>query len=198
MRARLALLASATVCEIREVKLSAKPAQMISASPKGTVPVVILNDGTVIEESLDIMHWALRRHDPDLWLERENADFIATNDGPFKHHLDRYKYPERHASDPLEHREKAMQMLKPLELRLTRSANLCGEQMGITDAAIMPFIRQFAETDRAWFDKQPMLSLQAWLARHLASDLFARCMTRLAPWQAGDDPILFPTEGEAT
>ena len=191
MRARLALLASGTEVELREVKLSAKPDHLLVISPKGTVPVLLLDDGTVIEESLDIMHWALGRSDPDGWLEREDADLIARNDGPFKHALDRYKYPDRHDCDPLEHRAHGLAMLRDLEERLARQSGLSGDVMGLTDAAIMPFVRQFAMTDRDWFDAQTLPHLQAWLNRHLASDLFARCMVRPEPWQPGDEPIVF-------
>ena len=189
MRARLALLASGTGVELREVKLSAKPDHLLEISPKGTVPVLLLEDGTVIEESLDIMHWALGRSDPDGWLEREDADLIASNDGPFKHALDRYKYPDRHDSDPLEHRADGLAMLRDLEERLAQHSNLSGDPMGLTDAAIMPFVRQFAMVNRDWFDAQDLPHLQAWLHRHLASDLFARCMVRPKPWKPGDEPL---------
>lgn len=195
IRARLALLASETACEVREVKLSAKPAEMIEASSKGTVPVLVLRDGTVIDESLDIMHWALRCNDPCDWLLHKDEALIAANDGPFKHHLDRYKYPERHASDPIEHRAAGSAMLVRLEERLSSSINLCGDAMGITDAAIVPFVRQFAQTDRAWFDAQALPSVQSWLDRHTKSILFDRVMVRLAPWRAGDMPVPFPFVG---
>ena len=191
MRARLALLASGTGVELREVKLSDKPDHLLEISPKGTVPVLVLEDGEVIEESLDIMHWALARSDPYGWLEGEDADLIARNDGPFKHALDRYKYPDRHGSDPLEHRADGLAMLRDLEDRLARHSSLSGDAMGLTDAAIMPFVRQFAMTDRAWFDAQTLPHLRAWLDRHLASDLFARCMVRPKPWKPGDEPIVF-------
>jgi len=152
IRARLALLASGTVCEIREVKLSAKPAEMLALSPKATVPVLLSPDGRVIEESLDIMRWALARNDPEGWLDRSDELLIACNDGPFKHHLDRYKYPDRHDADPAEHRAAALDLLRPLEARLLASPYLCGDAMGLADAALMPFVRQFAQTDLAWFD----------------------------------------------
>ncbi|MEJ5979020.1 glutathione S-transferase [Novosphingobium sp. PS1R-30] len=192
MRARLALLVSATTCEIREVKLSQKPAELIAASPKATVPVLVLPGGGVVEESREIMAWALAQRDPEGWLDREDRNLIEMNDGPFKHHLDRYKYPERHGSQPGEHRAAALELLRGLEARLALQTNLCGDLRGLTDAAIFPFVRQFAETDRAWFDAQPLPHLQAWLARHLASELFAAIMLRLQPWQPEDAPILFP------
>jgi glutathione S-transferase len=191
MRARLALLASGTVCEIREVKLSAKPSEMLEASPKGTVPVLLLPDGQVIDESLVIMRWALGRNDPLDWLKSGDPDLIEANDGPFKYHLDRYKYPERHQSSPEEHFEAVRAHLEALEARLTATRNLCDDAASLTDMALFPFIRQFAEADRERFDKQPWPHLQDWLSRHLASPLFAAAMVRPAPWQAGDQPIIF-------
>nr|WP_245842963.1 glutathione S-transferase [Sphingomonas laterariae] len=192
MRARMALLISGTACFIREVKLSHKPEELIAASPKATVPVIVRADGGVIEESLAIMRWALARNDPEGWLEREDRVLIETNDGPFKHHLDRYKYPERHASDPAEHRAAGMALLGVLEARLAARANLCGDARGLTDIAIFPFVRQFAETDRTWFDAQPLPRLQAWLSDHLQSMLFSEIMVRLEPWRPGDAPLIFP------
>ena len=192
MRARLALLASGTVCAIREVKLSAKPAALIAASAKATVPVLVLADGRVIDQSLDIMRWALGRHDPEHWLDHADAALIATNDGAFKHHLDRYKYPHRHGSDPIEHRTAGLAILGRLDTKLASARYLGGPARGLTDAALFPFVRQFAETDRPWFDAQPLPHVQAWLADHLAWPLFERAMVRLDPWQADDAPILFP------
>jgi len=194
MRARLALMVSGTACTIREVKLSRKPAELIAASPKATVPVIVKADGGVIEQSLEIMRWALERNDPEDWLAREDRALIEANDGPFKHHLDRYKYPHRHGSDPAEHRAAALDLLGALEERLASQANLCGDERGITDAAIFPFVRQFAETDRAWFDAQPLPGLQAWLRGHLSSPLFSAIMVRLEPWQPGDAPLEFAAE----
>ena len=152
MRARLALAISGTVCELREVKLSAKPAAMLAASPKGTVPVLVLPDGQVIEQSLEIMRWALAQGDPEGWLCRDDPALIARNDGAFKHDLDRYKYPERHSSDPLVHRESGLAFLRELDARLAAHGQLCGAKRGITDTAIMPFVRQFASVDAAWFE----------------------------------------------
>ena len=191
MRARLASFVSGTTCEIREVKLSAKPDAMTEASPKATVPVLVLPDGRVIDESLDIMRWALGQNDPEGWLARDDADLVAANDGPFKQDLDRYKYPDRHGSDADEHRAAGLCQLRTLDERLARHDNLCGETMGLADAAIYPFVRQFAETDRAWFDAQPIPHLHAWLGRHLASPLFDAIMERRDPWGPGDAPILF-------
>lgn len=193
MRARMALVASGTTVHIREVKLSNKPAELLAASPKATVPVLVCANGRVIAESLEIMHWALERNDPENWLRHQDPALIEANDGAFKHHLDRYKYPERYGSNPTEHRTAGVELLRPLEARLAVHDNLCGNKRGLTDVALFPFIRQFAETDRAWFDAQPLPRLQAWLSRHLASPLFETIMLRLAPWQPGDAAIEFPS-----
>ncbi|WP_313433985.1 glutathione S-transferase [Novosphingobium sp.] len=191
MRARLALLVSGAACVLREVKLSAKPSEMLEASPKGTVPVLVLPDGMVIDQSLDIMRWALQRNDPESWLARDDAALIATNDGPFKHDLDRYKYPERHGSDALVHRESGLTYLRELDARLEQGGQLCGKARGMADAAIMPFVRQFAATDPDWFAEQPLPFLHKWLGDHLASPLFTATMLRLTPWRPGDEQIRF-------
>ena len=192
MRARLALAVSGARCELREAKLRAKPASMLAASPKGTVPVLVLPDGTVIDESLDIMRWALARCDPEGWLARDDAALIAANDQGFKRDLDRYKYPERHDADPLEHRERGLIFLHELDARLSNGGQLCGVARGFVDAAMMPFVRQFAAVDQQWFAVQHLPHLQTWLSEHLASDLFHAAMIRVAPWSPGDAPVLFP------
>ena len=191
IRARLALAVSGTRCELREVKLSAKPQAMLDASPKGTVPVLVLPDGTVIDESLGIMRWALANRDPEGWLMRHDAALIEANDGRFKHHLDRYKYPDRHGADPLLHRESGLAFLREIDGRLAGAGQLCGPARGLADAAIMPVVRQFAAIDREWFDTRPLPQLKVWLAGHLASRLFAATMTRVAPWSPGDPPVGF-------
>jgi glutathione S-transferase len=189
----MALLVSGQACQIREVVLRDKPSQMIAASPKATVPVLVLADGRVIDESLDIMRWALGQNDPEDWLGGEEAELIAQNDGPFKQHLDRYKYATRHGSDPIAHREAALAILTGLEARLKDRGNLCRESRSLADMAIMPFVRQFAATDRDWFAVQPLPRLQAWLTRHEASALFEQAMVRLPPWRQGDAPVVWPT-----
>src|SRR3546814_8484443 len=147
IRARLALLVSRQAVELREVVLRDKPAALREASPKATVPVLILSDGQVVDQSLDIMHWALDRSDPESWMTPQDAALIAVNDGPFKHHLDRTKYPERYGCDPAPHRAAALHLLHALDARLRLSAQLCGATRGLTDMAIFPFVRQFAATD---------------------------------------------------
>lgn len=192
MRARMALWISGIVCELREVKLAAKPAELLAASAKGTVPVLVLPDGRVIDESLAIMRCALERHDPEGWLAGEDRALIEANDGPFKHALDRYKYPSRYpGAAPDEHRAQGLLFLRELEQRLDGSNNLAGPRRTLTDIALFPFVRQFAYTDRDWFVAQPLPRLHAWLDRHLASDLFAAVMPKYAPWKAGDPPVRF-------
>jgi glutathione S-transferase len=158
MRARMAMAMaiSGVAFDLREIKLSAKPQAVLEASPKGTVPVLILPDGTVIDESLDIMRWALMQHDPEDWLARDDAALVAANDGGFKHALDRYKYPERYDGDALIHRACGLAFLVTLDHRLSSERQLGGPTRGLTDAAIMPFVRQFAGVDRSWFDALPL------------------------------------------
>jgi glutathione S-transferase len=195
MRARLALAASETDCILREVKLANKPAELVAASPKSTVPVLVLGTGEVLEESLDIMRWALERNDPQGWLHADQAEtelLIETNDGAFKHHLDRYKYADRHGADPAEHRSAGLAILAGLEPRLAAQPELCGEHMSLADAALLPFVRQFAQVDRAWFDGQPLPNLRRWLERHLGSPIFDRISLRVRPWSEGDAPVRFP------
>lgn len=183
IRARLALAVSGIAVEHREVRLRDKPAEMLAASPKGTVPVLVLPDGRVIDESIDIMRWALGRNDPEGWLAGDAAALIATNDGPFKHHLDRYKYPERYAADGVDHRAAGLGMLGVLEERLAQGACLGGARFGLADAAILPFVRQFAAVDREWFGAQDLPRVQAWLAAFVALRLFERVMAVREPWQ---------------
>lgn len=185
IRARLALAVSGIAVEHREVKLRDKPAAMLAASLKGTVPVLVLPDGAVIDESLDIMRWALVRNDPEDWLSGDEPSLIATNDGAFKHHLDRYKYPDRYPADGVDHRAAALAILHGLEARLGEHAYLSGARFGLTDAAILPFVRQFAAVDREWFDVQDLARVQGWLEAGLGSALFARVMVVREPWRGG-------------
>ncbi len=180
----MALHVSGVSYEHREVVLRDKPAQMLEASPKGTVPVLQLDSGRVLEESLDIMHWALSVRDPEAWLQRQDADLLASNDGPFKHHLDRYKYATRYEdADPVTHRTQAIQHVMALEERLASQKFLCGERRGFADIAIFPFVRQFANADRAWFDQQPVPRARGWLQSLTSSDLFEAIMAKHEPWR---------------
>ncbi len=199
MRARLAVLASGVRCELREIVLRDKAPEFLGASPKGTVPVVVTPDGRVIEESLDVMHWALAQNDPEDWLGAgpssgdEMEALIAECDGPFKKALDRYKYATRYeGADPLAERAKAQTFLRKLDGRLAGQPYLTGSKISLADMAIVPFVRQFANVDRAWFDAQPWPHLIGWLEAFLASGRFEAIFKKYPKWQAGDAPTVFP------
>lgn len=205
MRARLSLIASQQQCELREIVLRDKPQDMLDASPKGTVPVMILPDGTAIDESLDIMVWALHRSDPDNMLprepdkRREMIDFVSALETGFKGHLDRYKYADRYQKenngegvDAEWHRTQAMAFLDRFETRLVQSRNLFGDNQTLADIATAPFVRQFANTDRDWFSKQAPPKLKNWLQRFLESDLFQNGFKKYPVWQTGSQGIIFP------
>jgi glutathione S-transferase len=195
MRARLALHASGIAMEHREVVLKNKPVHMLALSPKGTVPVLWLPDaqgtvgGQVLEQSQDIMLWALSQHDPLSWLPASDAGrsdaltLIAHNDGPFKRQLDRYKYPNRSGLETgTADRDEAAIWLHTLDARLRAQPFLAGEHFGLADAAVAPFVRQYAHTDPGWFAAQAWPSLIAWLAAFEGSALFAAIMVKHEPW----------------
>ena len=191
MRARLALRVSGVTYEHREVALKAKPAEMLAVSPKGTVPVLCLPSGQVLEQSLDIMQWALQHNDPGGWLPQRaelrawTDEAIATNDGAFKTHLDRYKYPQRFGlQDGLAHRDLGAAVLTRWQQVLAQQAFLAGDRWGLADACLAPFVRQFARTDRAWFDAQPWPQLLAWLVAFENSEAFLAVMHKHPLWGA--------------
>lgn len=186
MRARMALLRAGIEFDAHEIVLRDKPAEMLARSPKGTVPVLVLPDGEVLEQSLDIMQWAFSAHDPSgEWTraqQPENLALLSACDGPFKHHLDRTKYPERfYGADPASHRAQAVEvLLRPLDAHLQQSAQLGGDRPCATDLAIFPFVRQFAAVDPAWFEERlPLPALKAWLAGWLSHPLFTAAMAKL-------------------
>jgi glutathione S-transferase len=182
----MALLVSSVAFDLREVLLRDKPPELLAVSPKSTVPVLVLPDGRVIDESLDVMRWALAQNDPESWLDGADDALIAANDGPFKAALDRYKYPHRYGVDPLAHRDAAMSHLATLDSRLGDAAYLCGASGGLTDFALFPFVRQFAATDQLWFDRINLPHLREWLNRMMANPLFIEAMVRHPRWVAGD------------
>ena len=199
MRARMGLWASGIIVELREIVLRDKPVHMLEVSPKGTVPVMILPDGRVIDESLDIMLWALGQCDPHGWLAPQTGtrddmlSLIEELDGSFKHHLDRYKYATRFDDvDEVAHRSMAMIALASLIARLELSPNLFGDRVSLADIALFPFVRQFANTDRDWFDANAPEPLRHWLVRHENSDLFAQIFLKWPVWHEGDPVTLFP------
>ncbi|QPF72375.1 glutathione S-transferase [Roseateles sp. DAIF2] len=187
MRARMTLLQAGRAFRVFEVVLRDKPAELLRLSPKGTVPVLQLADGRVLEQSWDIMRWALEPADTDGWWRRAqteaNLALLACNDGEFKRWLDRYKYPERYAAEALDReaaRAAAVQaLLLPLQHRLEARPWLGGDTPCATDLALFPFVRQFAAIDPAWFEAQPWPALRAWLSGWLAAPLFQACMVKL-------------------
>ena len=198
MRARLGLLFADLPVELREITLKNKPAKMLAISPKGTVPVLQLADGVVIEESRDIMEWALEQQDPQELMNpktlHQGNTLIEQNDQEFKHWLDRYKYADRHLEmTQTEYRQKGEAFLQILEALLTKNTYLLGDSVTIADIGIMPFVRQFAHVDRDVFYSLPYPKLQIWLKNWLAHPLFIQAMTKFQPWQDGDEPVIFPS-----
>jgi len=202
MRARMALHYASMQCEIREVDLKHKPQAMFDISPKGTVPVLHLPDGRVVDESLDIMAWALAQSDPADWLRPDHKamhQLIDQNDTHFKYHLDRYKYPDRYSDqDGKTYFRQACDFLAGLEQQMEQAAFLFGDMPSMADVALFPFVRQFAAVDRAAFDALPMPHLQQWLSGWLNDARFTSIMVKLLPWQAGEPPVfLISRSGDA-
>lgn len=194
MRARLAIASAGVAVELREILLRDKPEGFLAASPKGTVPVVVEGD-RVIEESLDVMLWALNQNDPEHWLDMPGLgfDLIEEADGPFKQALDRTKYAVRYPDVEIEaERHKAGRFLVKLNAMLDGKPWLFGEAPRLADMAILPFVRQFAHTDLDWFTTQPWTDVARWLEVFKSSDRFRSIMTKYPQWQPGDLPTAFP------
>ena len=199
MRARMSIVSAGIRCELREVVLREKPAEMVTISPKATVPVLQLAEGTVIDESLNIMHWALAQRDPEDWLNPSNTSpdeafvLIEQTETQLKPHLDRYKYPDRYTgTNAKEQRVKCCNFVKVLEKSLTVMPYLFGNQACIADIAIFPFVRQFANTDRNWFEESPYRHTQAWLSKLSNGNHFCVVMKKYTQWQSGSDSVFFP------
>lgn len=191
MRARLAVLSSGVRVELREILLRDKPQAFLDTSPSGTVPVLAAND-LVIDESLDIMFWALQQSDPAGWLDmpQDGHALIATIDGPFKSALDRTKYATRYPDeDPTKHRAVAADFLTELDQQI--NGHIFGKPT-LADFAILPFVRQFAFIDKPWFDAQPWPNIHVWLTAFLTSDAFTQIMPKFPLWKPGDAPLCFP------
>lgn len=201
MRARLALAHAGQACELREINLRAKPQELLQASPKGTVPVLVLQDGRVIEQSLDIMLHALRANDPDGWLAPTQGTLddmlalIGRNDGFFKQALDRCKYPERYTAEEVNQAQTdAITWLADLDEQLADSGYLFGLNPSLADMALRPFVRQFARIDEAQWAEQPWPHLQDWLQRWIDSALFAEIMETYPGWIPGTKGPTFSTD----
>lgn len=191
MRARMALLQAGQAVELREIVLRDKPQAFLDTSPSASVPCLVTDEG-VLDESLDVMKWALARRDPAGWLDMPDAgwDWIARADGPFKSALDRTKYAPRYPGvDPVAQRALASGFLAELDAEIEEW--MFGRET-LADHAILPFVRQFAFIDKPWFDAQPWPSLQAWLARYLASKAFGAIMPKHAKWVEGEPGVAFP------
>ncbi|WP_439520440.1 glutathione S-transferase [Hydrogenophaga sp.] len=194
MRARMALLVAGIEFDAHEIVLRDKPAAMLALSPKGTVPVLALADGSVLEQSLEIMQWAFGVNDPDQWWMRSQSpahqELLTACDGRFKHHLDRYIYPERFdETDRTLQRDAAVQaLLVPIEARLQISPQLGGEIPCATDIAVFPFVRQFAAVEPDWFGALPLPALRTWLSNWLSQPLFETTMVKLPAGKATKFP----------
>ncbi len=195
IRARLALRVAGIKAQLREVLLKDKPQEMLQASPKATVPVLVVGS-RAIEQSLDIMQWALDQHDPERWAEmpEEGWRLIAENDGPFKEALDRTKYADRHSSDPEQERKKATAFLHTIGEVAGNGAYLFGPSPSVADMALLPFIRQFAAVDRPRFDAESPRWVQHWLDQFLQSDRLAQVMKKYPKWATGDPVTVFPDQ----
>lgn len=192
IRARMALIYAQVPVTVREIKLSDKPEEFKRLSPKATVPVLQLTDGTVLDESLDIIHWAIKQNDPDHWSisakdEMQLAQQLVLElDGSFKKALDQYKYPDRYPGcDPLMQRQVAETFISQLEQGLQTGPFLLGEKMKWLDIAVFPLLRQFSRVDEEWFVNAPYPKVRAWLNYHLASELFTEAMKKYPVWQGG-------------
>ena len=193
MRARMALQVSGQPVRLREILRRDKPAEMLEASPKATVPVLVVDQERVVDESRAVMDWALERHDPENWRQRHDTILLDDCDGNFKYHLDRYKYASRYEdADADDHRSEAMAFIETLEERLREQAFLSGDTRGYTDIAIFPFIRQFRIADAEWFDTAPIPGVQAWLDGLIHSDLFQSVMAKYPLWKETGEEFPFP------
>lgn len=198
MRARLAIKASGQAVALREILLRDKPEPFLAASAKGTVPVLMLLDGTVIDESRDVMFWALSQSDPEGWLDCYNQDKAQANahldalDHEFKHHLDRYKYATRYEdAEEVVHRTSGAAFLSAWNDILGTQTGLSGNRLGLLDYATLPFVRQFRIADPDWFDNQAWPHLHQWVQSFLASERFAAIMHKYKPWKETGEDIAF-------
>lgn len=196
MRARMAIHISGQRCELREVLLRDKPPSMLEYSAKGTVPVLILQDGKVIDESLDVIDWALNLNDPDDWQrskdKEKTKELIKINDGEFKYHLDRYKYSKRYDNeDPEFHRKKCLKFIESINNELNNSKYIFDDNISYADIVLLPFIRQFRIADIEWFDSLPYDNLKKWLSSFLGSSLLNSIMKKYDLWKEGDKSIVF-------
>lgn len=190
IRARIALAYSGIRVELREVSLNNKPEAFINTSPKATVPVLVLESGQVLDESIDIIYWALSNNDPEQWLVENQEGLIRENDERFKPLLDRYKYSDRFPEMTIdEHRQVALPFLHLLNNKLASNDWMLGSRISMVDVAIMPFVRQFAGVEPRWFEQSEFQALRRWLKSMLASELFTQVMRKTVFWKPGDEAV---------
>ena len=196
MRARLAIKASGIIVEIREVELKNKPKEFLSISPKATVPVVCISSKQIIEESLDIMEWALKINDPLKLLKYEKLNRIEIHnilnklENEFKQNLDRYKYSSRFdLPSPKLYRDKNLQTLNEFNNLLQNNKGICSSHLSFLDYAVFPFIRQFRNVNSVWFDSLELKFLQTWLYELIDSDEFSSIMKKYEIWNPNQKPI---------
>jgi glutathione S-transferase len=194
MRARLAIISSEVQVVIREVSLKNKPEELLRISPQFTVPCLETPTKT-ISESMDIMFWALQKNDPEFLLDmpKDGQNIISYNDNQFKKTLDRTKYQTKLINvDIAKERKVASEFLNQLDNLLTKTF-LFGDKKTLADIAILPFIRQYAFIDRAWFKEQNWTNVINWLDRFLTSPSFVAIQTKYPIWVQNQDPVIFPT-----
>ena len=200
MRARMTIANSRLTVELREIELKNKPSSLIDLSAKATVPVLLTTDSKIIDESLDIMYWALSISDPDGWLKNLSIaqkalsnQLIDNNDSEFKYWLDRYKYADRYPEHSQQiYRQQAEKSLFMLENQLSDNTYLLGSELSLADIAIFPFIRQFYFVDSAWFEQADYPKLNTWLQKLLGSPLFELIMHEYTPWNESESALMFP------
>ena len=201
MRARMALYLSNTVVELREVSLRDKPQSMLEISPKGTVPVLILDDGNVIDESIEIIEWCIKKK-KNIFTETLNSDqelftedAIKLFDEKFKFHLDRYKYATRYEDvDEILHRESCVEILKTMENKISNKFFFYTDHLNKIDICILPFIRQFRIANPEWFDNHiEFPKVQKWLDNFLHSSILEEIMVTHEEWKKDNPAIFFPT-----
>lgn len=196
IRARFAIKVSMIQVELREIKLADKPNEMLACSPKGTVPVLLMPNGDVIDESYDVMLWALNQSDPKKYLshnlniQNETNRLIDLNDGEFKKYLDLYKYADRFPEKSREYyRQQAEAFLMMLEANLNKTKFLLSDKIALIDIAIFPFVRQFAFVDKDWFDSSKYIKLQNWLRLMLETQLFHDVMQKIPLWNKENNTV---------
>jgi glutathione S-transferase len=199
MRSRLAILHAQQTVVLRDIDMNNKPEEMLSISPKGTVPVLRLSDGLVIDESIDVMVWALTQSDPNnlLYSHDKNSliamlELIKNNDINFVGALQKYRAASRyHDNNETEFRDMCCEWLREIELRLSQHAYIMGETPSLVDYAILPFIRQFSRVDKKWYAQAPFPYLRSWLVNHYNDSTFSKAMVSYPKWSIDSDPIIF-------